>query len=193
MRRLRDQSGFTLIELLTAMALFGILVPAITLVLTTSVHWSDDLQEGATVQTEMRATIDRLAADLRQAYTGDGTPILITASPNVIVFYSPDRSTPFRLRKIAYRLMSGNLERSTTTSTNAGGAPWTFPTPDAPFVSQVKGVLSNGPFVYLDRTGTVTTDPFSVRSIGINLTVATGIKQNRPFTYQTSVTMRTAS
>ena len=67
-----------------------------------------------------------MARELRQAYTGDTTYPIQTATATTLQFLSPDRATPFHNRHIAYRLASGGqIDRAMTTSTDTDGAPWT--------------------------------------------------------------------
>ena len=112
MTRLRREDGFTLMEMLVTVIVTGILFTAIMGSISSVMHWGGEVQERSVLQTEVRGAVDRLAADLRQAYTGDATPLIDTAAGSSLVFNSPDRSTPLRLRKISYQLVSGELQRS---------------------------------------------------------------------------------
>ncbi len=193
MRRLTSplhrEHGLTMMELLVAMPLLMIMITALTLTLTTTTHWGDQVQEDAVIQTEARSAIAGIAEDLRQAYTGNGAAPIESMSPTQITFDSPDRSTPFRLRRISYRLLLGQLERQSATSTNAGAPPWTFPTP-TPWTKQLGSVVSPVAFSYLDSAGVTTTDPTAVRTVNLGFTISTGSSQGRRFTYQSTVTLR---
>jgi Tfp pilus assembly protein PilW len=190
MRRVRTEQGLTLIELMLAMSFMGVLVSALTLMLTTTTHWGSQVQEDAIVQTEVRTAIDRLARDLRQVYTGDGTSPIVSMTPTSLTFESPDSSTPFRLRRIAYQLAGGSLSRSSLTSTNAGSPPWTFPAQPGAYVQQVGSVVSPAVFSYFDANGAVTTNPLVVHTVKVSVTVTTGASQGRRSTYDATVALR---
>jgi len=119
-----------LMELTTAMAVFGILIGAISIVLAGAIHNSSEVQDQATLQSEARFALDTLVAELRQGYSDStlpGQPYSIqTASGTALSFYTPDRQTPMHMRLVAYRLSSGQLQKAVATSTNTGSVgPWT--------------------------------------------------------------------
>jgi prepilin-type N-terminal cleavage/methylation domain-containing protein len=192
MNRLRQEDGFSLMEMVVTLVVTGILFTTIMGSISSVLHWGGEVQERSVLQTEMRASVDRLAADLRQAYTGDATPLVESAGPTSIVFNSPDRSTPLRLRKIAYQVVGGELRRSVTTSTNAGAAPWTFPA-QGPWEPQVGSIVNTPVFTYRDSAGAATTDPAQVKTVVITVMLATKAASTRRFTYRTSVTLRGAA
>lgn len=201
-RRLREEAGFTLTEMLTVLAIMGIILAALALVLSMSITQSSQIQEQSTLQTEVRAAIDTMAREIRQAYTGDSTYPIETASSTTLQFLSPDRAVPFHNRRIAYRLASGQIDRALTTSTDTDGPPWagfawtTFGSvPAGSWVKQVGSVTNAAVFTYYDvngalLTGTIT--PSSVYRIKITVTVATKIASSRQFTYSTSTSLRWA-
>jgi len=185
------ESGFTLIEMLAAMIFIGILFAGFSLVLTSTLHHNDEVQEESTLQTQVRATIDRLAQDLRQAYTGDDAVYpLESISPTQLSFYSPDRQTPFHLRHVSYRLNAGTLERAEATSTDTDGAPWSMPALGV-WMPQVASVASSAVFTYLDESGATATTPETVHTVNVTISVETTTSGGRQFTYATSVTLRT--
>jgi prepilin-type N-terminal cleavage/methylation domain-containing protein len=186
------EDGFTISEVLVTMVVAGIVGTAMIGSLSSAVRTGNDVQERSVLQTEVRAAVDGLAADLRQAYTGDATTPVQVAGPVDLVFTSPDRGTPLRLRRVAYRLDGDLLERSVTPSTNAGAPPWTFPPLASPWVAQVPSVTNRALFTYFDANGAATTNPTAVRSIGITVTVATRETASRQFTYRSNVTIRAA-
>ena len=188
LRRLRCERGLTLLELMLAMVLMGVLVMAMTGLLTTVTHWGDKVQEDATLQAEARAALDHFAHDLRQAYTGDGTPAIETMSATQLTFLSPDRSTPFRLRRISYRLNGGALERADALSTNAGAPPWTFPAL-SPYTAQVGSIVNSTVFTYQTATGTTATTPAAVVRVTVTLVLSSG-RQNATNQFQISTTLR---
>ena len=128
MRRLRrDQRGFLLVELLTTMAVFSIFIGAVSLIFSGAIRSSTQSSDQAIVQTEARAAMDALAAELRQAYSDSTFPSgnwLKTMTGTTLTFYTPDRSSPFHLREVSYQLSGGKLQRAFVTSTNTGAGPW---------------------------------------------------------------------
>lgn len=143
------------------------------------------------LQNDARAAIERLTTDLRSATnTVDDQPV-ITSTGTTLTFDSPDRGTPFHLRRISYRLNGANLERSTLTSLNTGSAPWTWPVTPAPWIPELDS-LSNAPvFTYYDSTGAVTTTPANVHSVRVTLTVTAHQGQASASTYSALVAIRT--
>jgi prepilin-type N-terminal cleavage/methylation domain-containing protein len=191
--RLRSERGFTFVEMLVALALTGILVSAFMGTLASTMHWGSEVEQRSVLQAEARAAVDGLAAELRQSYTGDTTALVETATPTTLTFNSPDRLTPMHLRKIAYRLSGRVLERSVTTSTNTGAAPWTFPAQQGAWVQRLDSIVSPAVFSYADSSGVATTDPAKVKTVTISVTLATYGARNREVTYRTAVTLRGAA
>lgn len=188
--RLRQEAGFTLSEMLVVLAILGILMAAFTGLLSTTVRHSTEIQEQDVTQTEVRAAVDRLAAEFRQAYSGDSaTAPIEAATGTTLQFLSPDRAQPFHLRRIAYRLSAGALERATATSTDTDGFPWVFPALGA--YAPVLGSIRNAAlFTFLDASNAPTTVAANVRTVTIAVTVATKAAPSRQYTYGTSVTVR---
>ena len=196
-RRLRhEESGFSLIELTVSMAVLGILFGVYSLVLSSTIRDGGAVEDQATSQAQVRAAVDVLAADLRQAYTGDstGTATLVASgfSGTTITFYSPDRQTPFHDRQISYRLSSGNLQRQFATSTDTDGYPWTWGATSA-WVTQVSNVTNSTIFTYYDSSGAVTSTASAIDSVGITVTVSPRGSQGRTYTYSTSVQLRSST
>lgn len=183
----RRQAGFTVIELLVGMLMLGILVAAFSALFGSTIRHSSEVEEQATLQVEARAAVDRLAQDLRQAYTGDGSAPIESIGPTEIVFLSPDRQTPFHLRRVAYRLTNGRLERAEAASTDTDGPPWSIPAL-GPFSVQVRSVENTTVFTFFDEAGAETADPAAVHTVGITLTVASS--PERRSTYGSNVTLR---
>ncbi len=102
----------------------GVILAALALVLSMSITQSSQIQEQSTLQTEVRGALDTMASELRQAYTGDTTYPIETATATTLQFLSPDRAAPFHDRRIAYRLAGGQIDRAETTSTDTDGPPW---------------------------------------------------------------------
>lgn len=190
----RDESGATLVELSVALGLLGILLVAALGSFGTGWRRSADLDRETVRQAEAREALDVLVADLRQAFTGDPALSPVTAiGASTITFHSPDRATPYRLRRITYRRTGSVLERSVTTSTNAGGAPWTFGT-TAPFVPLVSGLQAGTMFTALDAAGAVTTTPAAVRQVDVRFAVDVARSGSSPVrVWVTSVHLRSAS
>jgi prepilin-type N-terminal cleavage/methylation domain-containing protein len=187
--RLRREGGFTLVESLVAIAAGGVVLAALVTMLTFTSRMGNDLQEASAGQTEIRAALDELTHDLRQAYTGDASaPIQLMDATN-LVFTSPDRGTPMRLRRLSYRLAGGRFERALAVSTNTTAPPWTFPA-SGPWVARATELVNPAAFTYVDAAGAPTADPAAVRTVTVRLQVRPGSGQGTLSTYETSVTLR---
>ena len=123
----RDESGFTLIELLTVLSILVIVVTAFTLVLQTTLTRGATITEHATLESEGRAVLDTMAAELRQAACNGTVSPIVTASHTQLTFYTPDRQTPYHMREVSYTLSGGALSEAQDTSSNDSttGPPWT--------------------------------------------------------------------
>jgi prepilin-type N-terminal cleavage/methylation domain-containing protein len=187
----RDQDGFTLPEMLAAIAVLGVLFAAFALVVGRGIMHGKQVEEASTQQTEARAAVDRLAADLRQAYTGDEAAFPIESIGSTqLTFLSPDRQTPFHLRRISYQLVNGELQRAFATSTDTDGPPWSIPALGA-WSTEAGSIQNTTVFTYLDESGAATSTPSEVRTVTISVNVATLAEPARQSTYSTSVTLRT--
>ena len=198
LRRISGEDGFTMVELLTAMTVFAIVLAIFSMVLSTSIRHNSEVRESGTLQAEARGAITSLSQDLRQMYDGDDnllTTPLESISSTQITFVSPDRAQPFHLRRISYRLLAGNLERATLTSTDTDGSPWVIPG-TLTYRKMVGSVVSTTPFTFRNAAGATlpATDTLAnrslVRTIDFTLTVATKTSTNRQYTYKTSATVR---
>lgn len=189
-RAARREDGFTLIELLVASALLGILAAAFAFVLASTVTQSEATQDAVVAQHEARAAVDRFAADLRQAYTGDEAiyPIeAVDVARTSLQFLSPDRAVPFHLRRVSYRLVGGRFERSEARSTDTDGPPWSIGAAGS-WQKLVGGVTTAAPFSFLDASGNATTNRLAVRTVRLEMTVRT--RSGRASTFGTTVTVR---
>jgi prepilin-type N-terminal cleavage/methylation domain-containing protein len=208
---IRDERGFTIIELLIVMPMLLILLGGLTYTLTNMMHANDKIQEQATQQTEARATLNTLASDIRQAFVGDGTDPIISASATSITFESPDRyptttvgtsQASFHLRSITYTLTNGTLQRQFMTSTNVfpTAPPWTWPGANGPWTNVVGSVTNVDVFSYYTAAGiqaSPTTalgfplvDTTGIRAVGIKLSFSTGGTQAKTFTDSQTVALR---
>ena len=186
----RGEGGFTLSELVVVLALIGVLFTSFSLLLSGTVRHGGEIQEQNLTQTELRSAVDQLASELRQAYSGDAaTPLVEVANGTEIQFLSPDNSSPFRLRRISYRLTGAALERAMATSTDNDGPPWSFPALGT-YRTLVDSIQNTTPFSYLDIGNVATTTASEVRTIDMTFTVATRSAQDRQYTYGTSASLR---
>jgi prepilin-type N-terminal cleavage/methylation domain-containing protein len=190
-RRIRSQQGFTMVEMLAAMAVMAIVMGAFSQTLLVSSKTSSRLEEQATLQNEVRVAVDRLSMDVRQATNANGTSPVESLSSTGLTFLSPDRLTPFHLRRISYRLVNGQLQRSVATSTDADGWPWVWPAIPATFLTEVGSVTSTSLFTFYDATGAVTTNPAVVRSMRVSATVAPRQTQGGSARFSTYISIRT--
>jgi len=163
--------GFTMVDVLVATSILGIVLALVFSALNGGVRQAADAQSRAQIEADVRTTTDAFVRDLRQAYTGDPSLNRIeTMTATTITFYSPDRATPFHVRKISYRLSGTDLQRSITTSTDTDGFPWVFGTAGG-YATQLQYVRNSTLFTYRDSDGSVTTDPTAVAVVDLSLTV----------------------
>lgn len=197
---LRSETGITLIELVVSMSILFAVGVAWSGLMSTAAKTGGRVQELANLQTEVRAAVDGVAVDLRQASCNETTPPVTTAGGTQITFYSPDRASPFHLRQISYRLVADSrwpgryqLERALATSTNTGGPPWTIPALGA-WSKQIGSVTNATAFTYKDGNGNTTNDPTNVVLVNVTLTVAphAGLG-GAAATYATNVDLRAAA
>jgi prepilin-type N-terminal cleavage/methylation domain-containing protein len=188
---IRDERGFTVPELLVTMALLSVLLLAFGQMLITSSKTSNRVEEQAALQGEVRSAIDRLMTDFRQATTASTTAPVEAVSGTAFTFDTPDRSTPYHLRRISYRVVSGQLQRSSTLSLDTDGAPWVWPATPGGWITVVSSITNPLPFVFLDGSGVPTSDPTAVHSMRITLTVAPKLAQGGANTYSSLISIRT--
>jgi prepilin-type N-terminal cleavage/methylation domain-containing protein len=187
---LRREDGFTLSEMLVSIAVLGILFAVASMALSSAIRHSDEVEDQAEIQTEVRAAVDSLSRDLRQAYSGDVAVFPITAATgSTLTVLSPDRAAPFHLREVQYRVTGGRLERRLRTSTDTDGAPWVWPG-FGPWQRVLDRVQNAAPFVYRTELGAVTTTPSQVATVEITLQTSANSSATRVSTYRTSVTVR---
>jgi type II secretory pathway pseudopilin PulG len=177
--------------MLVTMAVMGIVLAVFAQMLVTSSNTSSRVEEQATLQNDVRAAVDRLTTDFRQATNAFGTSPVESLSGTTLTFDSPDRMTPFHLRRISYRLVNGELDRSSTTSTDSDGWPWVWPTGTPLWTAEIGSVTSAGAFTFYDADGAITTDPTAVRSARISVTVAPRQTQGGSASYTALVSIRT--
>ena len=191
LRRNRGEAGFSLVEMVVATSILGIVLLLVYGTLNGGVRQAADAESRFREEADVRTAVDSFVRDVRQAYTGDpSTQRIATMTATQLTFYSPDRATPFHLRKISYRVSGTRLERSSTVSTDTDGFPWTFGTA-GPYVLAIDGVRNTTVFTYRDQDGNVTTVPSEVATVGIALTIdADAAHPHGPLSYQTTVDLR---
>ena len=188
---LRGERGFTIVELMATMTVMGIVLAVFGQMLVTSSKTSNRIEEQATLQNDVRAAVDRLTTDFRQATNANGTSPVESVSGTALTFDSPDRMTPFHLRRVSYQLANGQLQRSSTTSTDSDGWPWVWPPGTPGWTSEIGSVTNASVFTFYDASGAITTDATAVRSARISVTVAPRQTQGGSATYTALVTIRT--
>jgi type II secretory pathway pseudopilin PulG len=192
-RKRQHQDGLTLVEMMVSVAILMLVLVPTLMSLRSSERSTNDLRTATEVRAQVRFAMDTLVRDFRQAQTADSSlaPV-VSVSGTTLTFYSPDRSTPFRLRKITYTINGALLTRSVTVSTNSGAPPWTFgtTTPASEFAFSLKpGSL----FVAKNAAGAVTTTPADVRRLDVTLIVNGLPREGAAQTFTQSVETRTAS
>lgn len=190
----RDQRGLTMVELLVTMPIALIVLGGLTITLVRTDHWGQQVQEQSAQQTDARALVSTFVSDFRQAYYGIGAPVASGFNATSLTFYSPDRMSPFHLRKISYRLSGKQFQRSSLVSSQTFVDPppnWTFPG-TAGWTTLLPLVTNTDIFTYYDSNGAVYngTDPTQISRVDIKLTASTGGQQPRITTYTASAVLR---
>jgi type II secretory pathway component PulJ len=176
---------------MATMAVMSIVMAVFGQMLVTTSKTSNRVEEQATLQNDVRAAVDRLTTDFRQATNANGTSPVESLSGTTLTFDSPDRMTPFHLRRISYRLANGRLERSAGTSTDNDGWPWVWPAGTPVWTAAIGSVTNATVFTFYDANGVLTTDPAAVRSARISVTVAPRQTQGGSASYTALVSVRT--
>ena len=197
---LRSEVGSTLVELMVSMTILFAVGVWWSGMMTATAKTSGRIQELANLQTEVRAVVDGVATDLRQAACNSTTAPVTTSTGTQVTFYSPDRATPYHLRQVSYRLASDSrwtgryqLERAFATSSNTNGPPWTIPALGT-FAKQIGSVTNATAFTYMNADGSVTTTASAVASVNVTLTVAPHPGLSGPgATYRTNIDLRAAT
>jgi type II secretory pathway pseudopilin PulG len=191
----RSEAGFGVIEMLTSIAVLGFFFATFSTVVSSSLRGGGDIQAQAVLQTEARAAVDALVADFRQAtIAGDLTLARVsTANSTQLTFLSPDRTQPLHLRRIAYQVTGGQLQRKVDTSTNTA-APWTIPSL-ATWSTVANSIKSTATpvFTYYDVNGATTTVAANVRSVRIRVSIAPYSAPTQVLEYDTRVALRPAA
>jgi prepilin-type N-terminal cleavage/methylation domain-containing protein len=125
--RIRGESGFTLIELLIVIVLLGISTTMFATLFGTVLSQNSVVQSQNIIQTDARAALNQIVADIRSANSANATFPVISANGNSISFYSPDRLNGNGMRRVKYWMNGTSLTRQVTMSTgyNTATSKWT--------------------------------------------------------------------
>ena len=177
LRRIRGrEDGFTLVEMLSAMTVFAIVLASFSMVLSSSIRHSSELEEQSNLEVEARAAISSFAQDARQVYDGDAnlltSPIESMSSTQITFLLA---RSPAAVPPPAHLLppeRHGQFQRAFATSTDTDGAPWSIPVLGATGSSSDRS-SSTTTFAYKKADGTTATTPIDVKTIDMTLIVAT--------------------
>ncbi len=161
--------GIGMIEVVVGIALsIGVLTVAGGFFISSWTHTAK-LEQEAIRQSDAREVLARINDELRQAYTGDpGLLPVESLSSTSITFYSPNRDSTFRLRKITYQHTGTTLTRSEVLSDNTS-APWTFPPGTPTPVTVLSDVRPPGGSPVIDAIFTGTGSP--IRTVTVRVTI----------------------
>jgi len=219
-RTLRGERGFTMIELLVAMPIMLVVMGGLILMLTTVTHWSSQTQGQTSLQTESRAALNRLEAEIRGSFVGDGTNPIISATSTAVTFDTPDTyattiagttMSSFHLLQVSYRISGGTLQRQFKTTTNtypgslSSGSGWTWGAVGswATEVGTVNSITNADVFSYYTAAGVQASpdvpltfpiaDTSGIVAVGVKLTMTTGGSQPEKFTVNDIIAIRGTS
>lgn len=192
LRRLQDERGLSVVELLVGMVFLGLIAAAFSMVFSSTLRHQSEIQEQSATQNEIRSGIDRLTRELRSAYVGGAGWPIESVSSSQITFTAPDRSTPFKLLRISYRVSGGTLQRAFYSTTNTGGPPWTWSATGTPtnWTTIARNITSATPFAYTDASNVATSTASAVRTVSLWFTFTTPTGNGRTYSYTASVTPR---
>ncbi len=204
-------------ELVIAMPILTVLLGGLVVTFTTLGRWNAQTRERAAQQTAVRAAIDTFVSEVRAAYPVDpgnglAQPI-VSATSGALTFYTPDRTptsptgtSSFRLREVAYRFSSTQLQRQSVTSLNAyqvltGTTTWSFPGGAFPsstgwitVLGPPDGAPVSGSFTYLDASGNALPTPVAniaaIASVRITISASSSGSQPSTTTFQDTATIR---
>jgi prepilin-type N-terminal cleavage/methylation domain-containing protein len=154
-------AGFTLLEVIIAASLLLVATIPMYRFFDSSVKQVTTVQGMIEEQAKARNAMSSLENDLRNSFTGSASLGRIESiGATAITFYTPDRLSPMRLRKVSYQLSSGTFRRWTLSSTNTVSGStyvWSFPTTTAaqPYLPIVNGVTNTVVFEYRDKDNVV--------------------------------------
>ena len=214
----RGNRGFTLVELAVAMPIMLVIMGGLVVMLTTVTHWTSETQEETTLQTEARGSLNRLEAEIRGAFIGQGSNIpFVSATSTSITFDTPDSAsttvtgTPptessFHLMQVSYRISGGTLQRQFETTTNTypgsltGGWTWGSLSSWATVVGSVNSVTNTDVFSYYQSPAQGSAAPTlmsfpianlgAIVAVGVKLALSTGGSQPEHFTVSDLIAVR---
>ena len=148
----KNEGGFTLIEMLVVMVMLGITIPMCATTIEAATHQTARVQNQNITMTEVRAGLNLFVSDFQTASYGDTTTTpIVSYSANSITFFSPDRMSPYHMRRVTYSVQGTSLTRRVTTSTNTSttGPPWSGISSDTgPIATLFSGLSSTSIFQY---------------------------------------------
>ncbi len=219
-RRVEGERGFTMVELLVAMPIMLVVMGGLVLMLTTITHWSSQTQEEVSLQTEARAALNRLEAEIRGTFVGDGTNPIVSATSTAITFDTPDTyattisgstENSFHLLQVSYRISGGTLQRQFKTTTNtypgalgtSGGWQWGSLGSWSTEVGSVNSITNTDVFSFYTAAGVQSTpvtpltfpisDTSGIVAVGVKLALSTGGSQPEHFTVSDLIAIRGTS
>jgi prepilin-type N-terminal cleavage/methylation domain-containing protein len=189
----RDERGFTLSEMLVVIIFLAMIAAAFSMLFSATIRHNSEITEQSVTQGELRAAVDRMTGEAREAYIGDGTPAITAAGSSQVTFTYPERTNPFHLVRVSYRISGGNLQRAFEVSTNTDGPPWAWAVGGTPtnWATYVPNVTSATPFSYYDVSGVSTATLATIHTVQADLTIATKIGNGRTYAYSTRASIRT--
>jgi type II secretory pathway pseudopilin PulG len=191
MRTARDEDGLTMVELVVTMGLLSIILGLGMTFVNLGTKNAADLEERNALQGQSRLVLEGIVRELRQATSGDAAVATIeTSQPGTLTFLSPDRATPWHVRRISYRVNNNKLERKVDVSTDTDGVPWVIPA-TATYIPVLDAVRNTDPFSYRDTNSAATTTASAVRIVDIDLSIDPHPSQAPgPQHYKTTVEVR---
>ncbi len=193
---LKNKQGMTIIEILIALAIFGLIIGAISAFAADTVSLRGVIFQGLSGEQEAKKIIRPMANEIRSATQSSvGSFMIKAAEPYRFTFYADTNGDGLK-EEISYYLDGTVMKRSSITP---AGAPLAYDEDDAVVVSLVHNVVSApGIFFYYDTNYDGTTaaltapiDLLQVRLVKITLTIdADPNRPPAPIDIETQVSIR---
>ncbi len=193
-RAARDDRGFTLVELTVAIAVFVVVMTIALGEMTAGISRTRNVDTATNTASTTRIAVEALVREIRQASNGGDSLVAAVESMSAtsITFNTPDKVTPKHLRKVAYQLVAGRLQRSESISTNTGSGPWVFPAAAPAWKDVVLNITNTDIFTYWTSGSprAPATTPGAVSSVSFHLDVRSSLSGTVDSIYRTGIDLR---
>lgn len=166
----RDEQGFTLVEMSIVVMLLGMVISVMYLVMNTTSSWANRVDARSIATREVRATVDQIGRDLRQAMEiSEGDGVFAQVQPRRCSFYV-DLDHDNMPERVSYFVTGSRVQRTVAHATQPV-YPYNFGAEGVPIT--LIGVLADGwtgdIFDYFNTSGVETTSIPQVSAVRITI------------------------